>query len=132
MQRSSRTRRSRAFTLVEALISAVVLAFAAVTMVALYFSGMQALEAQGERAVLDGCLRSRMEQLISTKFGQLANGSETVTVDGANHTIQWTVANVDLNGDSIPESDAKQITVTLDNRSLTTILVDHAGKVGKL
>lgn len=132
MRRSSRRSRSKGFTLVEALISTVVLALAAVTMVALYSSGLQALEAQGERAVLDGYLRSRMEQLISTKFGQLVNGSETVTVDGANDTIQWTVVNVDLNGDSIPESDAKQITVTLGERSLTTIVVDSSGKVGKL
>jgi hypothetical protein len=56
-------------------------------------------------------------------------------VNGRDYNITWTVIFADLNGDSTPESNAKQVTVALNgppNRSLTTILVDHQGLVGKI
>ena len=126
------TRSSNGFTLVEALISLVVLAFAAVVLSTLYSSGLQALDAQADRAVVDSFLRSRMELLISEKFDQLAGGTEIVTVGGQDYTIDWTVANVDLDGDAVAEPTAKLITVSVDNRSLNTIVVDHGGSVGKI
>ena len=125
-------RSSNGFTLVEALISLVVLAFAAVVLSTLYSSGLQALDAQADRAVVDSFLRSRMELLISEKFDQLAGGTEIVTVGGQDYTIDWTVANVDLDGDAVAEPTAKLITVSVDNRSLNTIVVDHGGSVGKI
>jgi hypothetical protein len=76
-----------------------------------------------------------MEAVISTDFDTLANGSEVVTVNGQNFTVNWNVAPIDLDGDSNPEPTAKQVTVSiteLPNRSLITILVDHEGKVGKI
>ena len=126
------TRSSNGFTLVEALISLVVLAFAAVVLSTLYSSGLQALDAQADRAVVDSFLRSRMELLISEKFDQLAGGTEIVTVGGQDYTIDWTVANVDLDGDAVAEPTAKLITVSVDNRSLNTIVVDQGGSVGKI
>ena len=101
-------------------------------MTGVYFSGLQALEVQGERMLLDSALRSRMELLLSEKFDQLASGTDTATVTGQNYTITWTVATVDLNGDATPEPTAKQVTVTLEGRSLTTIVVDNEDRVGKI
>ena len=98
----------------------------------LYASGLQALDVREERGLLDSHLRSRMERLISLKFGQLASGSDTVTVSGQDYTVSWTVATVDLDGDSTPETTAKQIDISLAGKTLTTIVVDHEGKVGKL
>ena len=129
----NRPPRSKAgLTLAEALIAIVVLAFTAVVVSGLYTSGLDALEAQNTRALCDSQLRSRMERLIAQKFDQLANGSEAITVGGTNYTVAWTVVTVDLDGDSTPEPTAKQITVTLDGRSLTTIVVDHEDVVRKL
>jgi hypothetical protein len=85
--------------------------------------------------LIDSQLRSRMEVLVSTDFDMLANGSEVVTVNGQNFTVNWNIAPIDLDGDSNPEPTAKQVSVSiteLPNRSLITILVDHEGKVGKI
>lgn len=126
---------SRGFTLLEALFCVTILALMVLGFSAIYSSGFRSLDAQADRVLLDSRLRGRMEFLVSTSFGALSDGSEVVTINGNNHTITWTVAPVDLNGDSATEPSAKQVTVSvsgLPDRSLTTILVDHEGKLGKL
>ncbi|MCH8194146.1 MAG: prepilin-type N-terminal cleavage/methylation domain-containing protein [Planctomycetes bacterium] len=123
---------TRGFSLVEVLLSLVVLALAASIMSSLYVSGMQTLAAQDRRVLLDSALSSRMELLLSTKFASMNTGTGTVTVGGQDYTIAWDVTLVDLDGDSVPEASAKQVIVTLDGRSLTTIVVDNGGAVGKL
>lgn len=125
-------RKTSGFTLVEALISVVLLALTAMVVSGLFVSGLQLLDAQEDRAILDSHLRSRMEALISTEFDQLANGNEVVSVNGINHTISWTIANADLDGDSNAESTAKTLTVTVNGRSLVSVVVDHWGRVGKI
>ena len=132
VQRTCRFKAPCGFTLVESLLSIMILSLMAAGMTGLYYSGLQAMEAQSVQALLDSQLRSRMERLISTKFDQLADGSETVTVDGTDYNVSWTVVNVDLDGDATPEPSAKQIGVTLGDRSLTTIVVDDNGRVGKI
>ena len=126
---------SGGFTLVEALLAAFFLGLLASAVSAAYFSGFQSLDEQADRILLDSKLRSRMEVLISTDFGTLSDDSEVVDINGKDYTITWTVVLVDLNGDSMPEPTAKQVTVSvsgLPDRSLTTILVDNEGKVGKI
>ena len=110
------------FTLVEVLVSVALLGFMATGISALYLSGFQSLDAQDDRMLLDSRLRSRMEVLVGTDFGTLSNGSEVVGING-------------LNSDSTPEPNAKQVTVSIAGvagRSLTTIVVDHEGKLGKI
>lgn len=126
------TNRQSGFTLLEALISIVVVAYAAVVLSGLFMVGLQMVGAQEERVVLDAHLRSRMEVLVSTHFDQLVSGVDTVTVKGEDHTLAWTVANVDLDGDTNVELAAKSVTLTMDGRSLSTIMVDHWGRLGKL
>jgi hypothetical protein len=123
------------FTLVEAMISVVLLGIVAVGISAPYISGFQALDVQADRMLLDSSLRGRIEVLVGTDFGLLSAGSEVVTVRGQNYTLTWTVGNVDLDGDLTPEPNARQVTVSvteLPDRSLTTILVDNEGRVGKI
>jgi type II secretory pathway pseudopilin PulG len=130
-----RIKTSSGFTLVEALFSVVLLGVMATAIAVPYITGFQSLDVQADRMLLDCRLRSRMEVLVGTDFGSLGNGSEVVTVDGENYTISWTLANVDLDGDLIPEPNAKQVTVSiteLPERSLTTIVVDNQGGVGKI
>ena len=110
---------SRGFTLVEALFCVTILALMVLGFSAIYSSGFRSLDAQAERVLLDSRLRGRMEFLVSTSFGALSDGSEVVTIKGNNHT----------------EPSAKQVTVSVSgfpDRSLTTIMVDHEGKLGKL
>jgi hypothetical protein len=85
--------------------------------------------------LLDNYLRSRMEILVSTDFGSLSDSSEVVTVNGENYTITWTVVNMDINGDAVPETNVKLVTVSVTevpDSSLSTIMVDNEGRVGKI
>ena len=120
------------FTLVEALLSIVIVGFMAAVMSGLYISGLQTLDAGNERMLIDSALRSRMELLLSEKFDQLASGSETVTVNGQNYTLVWEVANMDLDGDAAPEATAKAIKMALEGQELEILVVDREGKVGKI
>lgn len=117
------------------MLSVALLALVAVGISAPYISGFQALDVQADRMPLDSSLRSRMDILAGTNFGSLNSGSESVTVNGENYTIAWTVGNIDLDGDATPETMAKQVTVSvteLPHRSLTTILVDKEDRIGKI
>lgn len=117
------------------MLSVALLAIVAVGISAPYISGFQALDVQADRMVLDSHLRSAMEVLVGSDFGSLSSGSEVVAVNGQNYTITRTVANVDLDGDATPEPNAVQVTVSvngLPDRSLTTIIVDNEGRVGKV
>ena len=126
---------SSGFTLVEALFSVALLGVMATAIAVPYISGFQSLDVQADRMLLDCRLRSRMEVLVGTDFASLGDGSEVVAINGKNYTVSWTVVNLDLDGDLTPEPNAKQVTVSvteLPDRSLTTILVDNEGKVGKI
>ena len=120
------------FTLVEALISVVILGLIAAGISAPYISGLQSLEVQADRMLLDSHLRGRMEALIGLPLDQIISGTEVVTIRGQSYTITWTEDEVDLNADEEPEPNAKKIRVSVSDRSLTTIVVDHEGKVGKI
>jgi prepilin-type N-terminal cleavage/methylation domain-containing protein len=120
------------FTLVEALLAVVVLALMASVLSALYFAGLQNLDAREDRMALDSALRSQMEELLSGAFTEITSGSDTITVNGTSRVVSWTIENVDLNGDDSPEADARQITVTLENTSISTVFVDHEGTLAKL
>ena len=125
----------RGFTLVEVLLSVALLGLMVTGIATLYASGLQSLHTQSDHMLLDSALRSRMEVLVSTDLESLGNGSQVVTVNGQNYTINWSVVSIDLDGDSNPEPNAMQVTVSiseLPDRSLTTILVDHEGSVGKI
>ena len=124
------------FTMVEALLAIATLALIAAAVSTLYVSGVRSLEYQTKDMLLQSRLRSRMETLVGTPFERLADGSNTVSIVDRgrtnDHTIGWSVTPVDLDGDTIPEADARQVTVFIEERSLTMILVDHKDKVGKL
>lgn len=126
---------SSGFNLVEVLLSVVLLGLLASVIMYLYSSSYAVIDEEAVRMPLDGYLRSRMELLVGKPFSELSNGSESVTVIGQNYTINWTVSAVDLDGDTFPEPTAKQVTVSVAgsaNHSLTTILIDHEGLVGKI
>jgi type II secretory pathway pseudopilin PulG len=107
------TKRSDGFTLVEAMLSVVILGLLAATMGVVYTSANQSLAVQTNHMLLDSKLRSRMEYLMGTPFDTLVDGGECVTINGNNYLISWTVVPIDLDGDEIEESTAKQVTVSL-------------------
>ena len=122
----------RGFSLLEALLAVMILSMSAVAMTALYMGGMKSIETQERFSQVDHACRTRMELLISLKLDQLSSGSASVLIQDENQTITWTVTPIDLDSDTVVETDASQVTVTLDGRSLETILIDTAGKVSAL
>jgi len=131
----NRRRSCAGFTLIEASVAVVILGLMATSIGAMYVAGLESLDAGHERMLLDSHVRSRVEFLMSQPFDQVTGGSEVVTVKGQNYTINWSAPLVDLDGDSLPEADAKQLTVSVAGEpgcSLTVILVDNEGRVGKI
>ena len=125
----------KGFTLVEVVLAVVILALMVSGISAMYFSGFQSLDMEDDSMILDSRLRGKMEQLVSVPFDGLTTGSEAVTVKGESYTIKWIVTLTDLDGDATLEPNAKKVTVLLagkSDRTLTTILVDNEGSVGKI
>lgn len=120
------------FTLVEVIFTLVLLAMMVVSITGVYFASLKALETEENLLPLDSRLRGRMEEIISRSFDAIVDGSDSVTINGQNHTITWTVTQPDLDGDAVPESVAKRITVTTGDRSLSTLVIDSKAAVGKI
>ncbi|MFH1490277.1 MAG: prepilin-type N-terminal cleavage/methylation domain-containing protein [Pseudomonadota bacterium] len=128
-------RRDTGFTLMEIILAVAFLGILAVGVTAVYSTGFRSMDERLNRMLLDGRLRSRMELLLSKPFADVTGGTTTVTVSGQNYSIDWNVSLADLDGDSLPESAAKQITVEVSGvsgYSLTTIICDNERKIGRL
>ena len=126
---------SDGFSLLEALLSVVLLGILAYSASSLYFTGYRSMDEQSNRMLLDSRLRGKMEEILSKDFSLIQSGTESITVNRKSYTLVWTSSSVDLNNDTIPESDAKLVTVFfqgLPGRSLQTIVVDNKGRLGKI
>ncbi len=129
---------NRGLTLIEALISVVILGLMATGISAVYLSGLQSLEVQAERMLVDSALRSGLEVLVGRPFDEVLNEGGVgwqESLGGKTYNFTWSAALIDLDGDGTPEPKAMQITVSmtdLPGASLTTIVVDNEGKVGKI
>jgi prepilin-type N-terminal cleavage/methylation domain-containing protein len=128
------SKRSDGFTLVEAMLSVVILGLLAATMGTVYSSANQSLAVQTDHMLLDSALRSRMEFLMGTPFGDL-DALDGDSENFGNYQIVTAVVPKDLDGDGNTEATAMQVTVSvtgMSGNSLTTIRVDHEGDVGKI
>jgi prepilin-type N-terminal cleavage/methylation domain-containing protein len=120
------------FTLIEVLLSVSIIGIMVVAISTIYASGLRSAGVNNVQLLLDSHHRSKMEELLTLDFDTLVDGSEVISVAGKNYTVLWKVKAADLDGDSNPEATAKLITVTLENRSLNTIVVDGEGRIGKI
>ncbi len=128
------SKRSDGFTLVEAMLSVVLLGLVAATMGTVYSSANQSLAVQTDHMLLDSALRSRMEFLMGTPFDDL-DALDGDSENFGNYQIVTAVDHIDLGGDPNPEDTARQVTVSvtgMSGNSLTTIRVDNEGGVGKI
>ncbi|MGD8835858.1 MAG: hypothetical protein PVJ19_13020 [Desulfobacteraceae bacterium] len=124
--------RHSGFTLVEVTVSILFLGIMVMGISGLYFAAQRSLLDQEHLLPLDSRLRGRMEEIVSRPFVAMTDGSEAITIDGRNYTVTWTVTHPDLDGDTAAEATAKEITVSVDGRSLTTLVIDNQGKIGKI
>ena len=70
-----------------------------------------------------------MELINAVDFSMATSGSDTVTVGGETLTRSWTVTPIDMDGDLVLEADANKVTVTVDDVTLDSIIIDSNGLV---
>lgn len=120
------------FSLVEAVLALVLLMLITVLAGGFYANGAVAARQQADELVITTLMRDQMERLMATRPAQLTNGNRVVQVNGRNETLGWQIAGIDLDGNGTLEAGVYRITVTLAQRALVTLTVDHQGGVGKL
>jgi prepilin-type N-terminal cleavage/methylation domain-containing protein len=117
------------FTLIEALLSSVVIAVCVMAVSAAFYGGMQNLRDEGRILEIVNYAEGKMDELIATDFDDINGGADQVTVQGETVQRLWQATPYDVDGDTAPESDAKLIVVTIEDVELSTLLVDSAGEV---
>ena len=122
-------RLSRGFTLIEALLSSVVMAVTVMAVSAMFYSGFQNLDDEARLLEKVNYASGKMDELISTEFSDITSGNDQVTVGGEQITRRWFVSLVDVDGNPGTEMDAKTIMMTVDDVEFMTIVVDSAGLV---
>jgi len=120
------------FTFVEALLSIVTLGMAAVAISGAFATALQASDDEITAALFDEAVRSKMEELIATQYWKLGSGTQKVTIEGNDYTLYWYVKNYDVDGDGSPEWSAKEIVVSLEDSTASTVVVYNWGNVGKI
>jgi prepilin-type N-terminal cleavage/methylation domain-containing protein len=117
------------FTLIEALISSVIIAIAVMAVSAAFYGGLQNLDDEARILELVNYAAGKMDELIATHFVRLSGGTDQVTVQGENVQRQWQVTPYDVDGNPGVETDAKRIVVTVGDVEFATLLIDSAGRV---
>jgi prepilin-type N-terminal cleavage/methylation domain-containing protein len=117
------------FTLIEAMLSSVILAVCVMAVSTAFYGGLQNLRDEGRMLEIMNYAEGKMDELIATDFAGVVSGSDNVTVQAISVPRQWSVTSYDVDGDAVPESDAKLIVVTIEDVELATLLVDSAGEV---
>jgi len=122
-------REQSGFTLVEALLSSVIIAVCVMAVSTAFYGGLQNVRDEGRTLELVNHAAGKMDELIAADFEDLESGSDTVTVQGEPVSRQWSVSLYDVDGDAAPDADAKRIVVTVGKIELRTLVIDSAGLV---
>lgn len=122
------------FTLIEALLSCLMLVTIATIVASVFFTGLQVTDDAENRMVVDSALRSQMDFLLGNNLADLTDGATTVAMGDAAIPLTWSVLPIDMDSDGTAETDAWRVTVftTVGNRSLSMLVVGTQGRVGKL
>ena len=117
------------FTLIEAMLSSVILAVCVMAVSGAFYGGLQNLRDEGRMLEIMNYAEGKMDELIATDFVFVTSGTDWVTVQGETVQRQWQATPYDVDGIPGAETDAKLIVVTVDNIELATLLVDTAEQV---
>ena len=117
------------FTLIEALLSSVIIAVCVMAVSAVFYGGLQNLHDEGATLEKVNYAAGKMDELISTDFARLSGGNDNVTVQGENVQRRWQVTPYDVDGNPGVEPDTKLIVVSVHDVELKTLLIDSAGRV---
>jgi prepilin-type N-terminal cleavage/methylation domain-containing protein len=117
-------KRRRGFTLVEAMLVLVVMSIIALAAGVGLQSIARAPSGNDAQLVVDNYIMDKLESLRATDFASLTVGTttDTVSIRGTNYTRTTVIALADADGSGSTDTDFKQITVTLNGRSLSTFV----------
>jgi hypothetical protein len=118
--------------LIEAMVSIVVVGLIAVAVSGILGSGIRGLDLRREHFEVDSVLRSRMERLLAQKFEHLADGTDSLLVNGELRVVAWNILPIDIDGDSLGEPTARRIRVSIGDKTLETIVAFHEFRIRKI
>jgi len=122
------------FSLIELLLAVVILIIALVPIMDSITASFQYARAGEENTLLVNVTRAKMEDvlamdfdnvLISSPIGTPTALSDTVTILGKTVNREVYVELYDGDGDSVPDSDLKKITVIAGDVQQETLMADH-------
>ena len=119
-------RRRRGFTLIEAMFLMTIMSVVALAAGVSLQSLARVPQRNDDQLAIANALVDKIEQLRGTAFPSLTVGSslsDTVTLNNVLYTRSVNIALVDATGGSSPDADFKQITVTINNRTLSCYVV---------
>ena len=125
---------SNGFSLIELLLAVVILIIALVPIMDSITASFQYSEAGKENTVLLNYGRQKMEDVLAMSFDTVAVSaspgtptalSDTVTIAGQTVNRLVLVELYDGDGDSVPDSDLKKITVTVQGVQYETLMANH-------
>ncbi|RMF95719.1 MAG: prepilin-type N-terminal cleavage/methylation domain-containing protein [Candidatus Schekmanbacteria bacterium] len=117
------------FTLLESLLSITILAIVALSISYAFSMGFKSSDEARKEMEKLSYARGMMEVINAVDFSNLTSGTDTVSIQGEVITRTWSVLPCDLDGDSIPENDARKVIVTVDSIKLQSIVIDSKNLV---
>jgi len=117
------------FTLIEALLSTVIIAVSVMAVSAAFYGGFENLRDEGRLLEKVNHATGKMDELIATEFTIITSGTDQVNVGGEQIQRQWQATPTDVDGNPGVEQDAKLVVVRVDDVEFMTIVVDSAGQV---
>jgi prepilin-type N-terminal cleavage/methylation domain-containing protein len=117
------------FTLIEALLSSVIIAVCVMAVSGAFYGGLQNVREEARTLELVNHAAGKMDELIATSFAHLQSGSDSVIVQGEAVPREWSVSLYDVDGDAVSDLDAKQVVVDVGGIEISTLLIDSVGLV---
>lgn len=105
-QKLMSNRRSRGFTFVELLVALVIIAVGVAGLVALQRTFIQSSSRAAERTAALEMAQQQLEILRFTPYADIAGGNDSLSRDGKDYAIAWTVAPFYFNGSWLTSGEA--------------------------
>ncbi|MBI5740459.1 MAG: type II secretion system protein [Nitrospirae bacterium] len=118
----------RGFSLVELLIALAIMIIALSPLMDSITSSFQSAHSGEKNTILVNYAREKMEDILARNFSNVPQGSsfsDTVAVFGKSVNRNVLVELYDGNGDSVPDTDLKKITVTVEWVTQQSLMADY-------
>jgi len=133
MSKGARVNRNRqkGFTLIEALLSTMIISVTVMAVSAAFYGVFQSLDDEARLAAKVNYVAAKLDELTATDFDQLSTGSysDQVTIQGELVDRHWDVYTYDVDHDFASDSDALLIVAWIEDVTFPSVVIDSAGLV---